>query len=391
MDEKKYKILLVGDIINPTGFSRVMHSILEYLPDMYEIHILGVNYYGDPHDYPYKIYPAQLGGDAYGINRIEGFAEGDLDLIFILNDSWIINNYLAKIKETFKKIPYIVTYCPIDSTHQSVEFFSNYDIVTQPVVYTEFAKQEVMKAAPALFPKVIPHGVDTKYFHKIFKPKKEIKAILFPKRDDYINSFIVLNGNRNQPRKRLDISLEAFKLFSEDKPINVKYYHHAGMKDAGWEVARIARYMGIDNRLILTGPKLEMGNQKVPIEKLNIIYNATDVGVNCSMGEGWGLVSMEHAATGAPQVLGDHSAHTELWKDCGYLVPAEINHIFESTSTVAKVVRAEDVAKALEDLYRNQELYDSLSKRALDKFTSKEYSWEKISLDWHNLFLNILE
>ena len=41
---------------------------------------------------------------------------------------------------------------------------------------------------------------------------------------------------------------------------------------------------------------------------LNRLYNACAIGLNTSAGEGFGLVSFEHAATGAPQVVPDHDA-----------------------------------------------------------------------------------
>jgi hypothetical protein len=55
--------------------------------------------------------------------------------------------------------------------------------------------------------------------------------------------------------------------------------------------------------------------------ELNLLYNACDVGINTSMGEGWGLVSFEHGAAGAAQVFPDHTACTELWSGRAELIP----------------------------------------------------------------------
>jgi D-inositol-3-phosphate glycosyltransferase len=51
--------------------------------------------------------------------------------------------------------------------------------------------------------------------------------------------------------------------------------------------------------------------------ELNLLYNACDVGINTSMGEGWGLVSFEHGATGGAQIVPEHTACAELWADVG--------------------------------------------------------------------------
>jgi len=52
------KVLWYGDILSNTGFGRVTHSILEYLQKNHEIVVVGINYAGDPHELPFKVYTA---------------------------------------------------------------------------------------------------------------------------------------------------------------------------------------------------------------------------------------------------------------------------------------------------------------------------------------------
>lgn len=388
---EKINTLWIGDAVVPTGFGRVNHSILKYLPkDIYDVHLLGVNYYGDPHSYTdLKIYPAFTKGDIYGLNRLEEFVHKEIDLIFILNDIWIIDQYLETIKKVFKKFPKIVVYFPVDSAYPDKAWFNNFDIVTKTVVYTQYGYDVVKETLLELDTEIIPHGTDVETFYKINDPIRDIKAKLYPNREDFLDSFIILNANRNQPRKRVDISAEGFALFAEGKPQNVKYYHHAGITDAGWDVVKLFSRYGMDNRLILTN--LERNVQKVPESKLNLIYNATDVGINTSLGEGWGLTNVEHAATYAPQVVPDHSACRELFQDCGVLIPTSQNVTFERTMTVGRLVTSEDVAESLEKIYSNKTLYDKLAKKSYKKFTSEEYLWKNVSERWHELFQKVLE
>jgi len=388
---EKINTLWIGDAVVPTGFGRVNHSILKYLPkDIYDVHLLGVNYYGDPHSYTdLKIYPAFTKGDIYGLNRLEEFVHKEIDLIFILNDIWIIDQYLETIKKVFKKFPKIVVYFPVDSAYPDKAWFNNFDIVTKTVVYTQYGYDVVKETSLELDTEIIPHGTDVETFYKINDPIRDIKAKLYPNREDFLDSFIILNANRNQPRKRVDISAEGFALFAEGKPQNVKYYHHAGITDAGWDVVKLFSRYGMDNRLILTN--LERNVQKVPESKLNLIYNATDVGINTSLGEGWGLTNVEHAATYAPQVVPDHSACRELFHDCGILIPTSQNVTFERTMTVGRLVTSEDVAESLEKIYSNKTLYDKLAKKSYKKFTSEEYLWKNVSERWHELFQKVLE
>jgi glycosyltransferase involved in cell wall biosynthesis len=389
-----YNILWISDGVTPTGFSRVAHSIIKYLPrDKYNIEMLAINYHGDPHEYNYNIYPAGSKGILYGFNRIQDLAKDDIDLIFILNDVWIINEYLKVIKEVWSKInkkPEIVVYFPVDAEEHDPDWYVNFDIVSKAVVYTEFGKNVVKKACPNLETIIIPHGVDLDDFYKINKPTKELKETLFPKdRTDLIDSFIVLNAGRNQPRKKLDIALEGFSIFAKNKPENVKFYSHCGIVDSYIDISKIAKRFNIGNRLIISNAS--SGVQTVPVQKLNLIYNCCEVGINTSIGEGWSLCNAEHAATGAPQIVPAHSACKELFSDCGILLPVVSKIMQIDIMTVGGLVRAEDVANSLELLYSNKELYNKKKNACLEKFTSDKYLWKNISKQWDNLFTEVLK
>ena len=82
------KILWYGDAVSNTGFGRVTHSILEHLHKKHEVVVFGINYAGDPHPHPYKIYPAAglNPQDRFGIGRIQAVVQAEKpDYIFCLN------------------------------------------------------------------------------------------------------------------------------------------------------------------------------------------------------------------------------------------------------------------------------------------------------------------
>lgn len=393
---KKVKTLWFGDAVTPTGFARVNHSIQLNLPKyQYDIYQLGINYYGDPHQFPVKVYPAALKGQIYGFNRVKEFAEMNFDLIFILNDQWIINEYLKAIKESFKgKLPKIVTYMPMDSTMPDRSWFEHFDIVDRVCVYTQFGYDAVKEVDPDLDLTIVPHGIDNHIFYKFDKSKIECKMGVYPAEKNFLESWIVLNANRNQPRKRNDIAFEGFAIFAADKPKNVKYYHHAGIEDVGWDILRLSNKLGkkydfnLEERLIVTN--MRRGTQSVTDEQLNTIYNATDVGLNTSLGEGWGLTNMEHAMTGSAQVVPAHSACQELFHDVGRLIPTSQELCFEKTLTFGKLVTPQAVAEQLQFLYDNPEEKAKLEEAALEKFTAPKYSWKSVANTWHNIFREIL-
>jgi len=382
------KGLFICDGVTPTGFGTVAHGIIDNLPEEWDTHHLAINYLGDPHDYKHTIYPAMLGGDLWGFNRIKDFKDKDLDYVFILNDIWIIAEYLKVFKDLRDKVdgyivPPIIVYFPVDGTDFNKKWFADFDIVSRAVVYTEFGKEVCQKAAPEIEFDIIPHGTDLKTFHPL-GDKLETRKKYFDSNPELWESFIVLNVNRNQPRKRIDVALEGFAEFAQDKPENVKYYHHAGVKDSGWDILEMAALLGIEHRLVLTNTVKD--TQRVTLEELNMIYNCADIGINTSTGEGWGLCSTEGAACGVPQIVPDHSACTELFQDVGILVP--VNQYLRSPETLVLggLVHHSDVAEALEILYQSPDLRETLGKESYKKFTSKEYTWKEIARQWQGIF-----
>jgi len=173
------KILVIADAVQPTGFSRVAHSIFKYFdPNEYEIHWLGINYRGNPHDYPYKIYPAAIFGskEPYGFSRVKNFAGIKFDLIFILNDVWIVAKYLEALEETFgKDLAPIVVYTPVDALNHYPDWYSKFNLVTKLVVYNDFSKRVVGGASGREDILVIPHGVDSDLFYRLGDSKQDIR------------------------------------------------------------------------------------------------------------------------------------------------------------------------------------------------------------------------
>lgn len=398
---KRTRILVVGDAAVPTGFARVIEGIFRPLCDKYEIHHLGTNYQGDPHDYPWKVYRAPSGGDMWGANRIVSLVEHlRPDLIFILNDIWILCQYLAALA-TLKGHPPVIAYCPIDGGPIEIEAVAPLSRVARFVAYTTFGKTQIEAAVAAqrkIDPEfkfaeveIIPHGVDTDMFHRLGEPvaaRREARQRILPHLTNPDEHFLVLNANRNQPRKRIDITLRAFALFAADKPATVQLYLHMGSEDMGWNVLQLARRYGIQGRVVMSS--LNPHLPTVPSEQMNLIYNACEVGVNTSAAEGWGLVSFEHAAAGAAQIVPRHSACAELWEGSAVLVEPVMDLVFEKTLTTGWLVTPEGVAAALDELYQNPQTLELMSAKGHALAHRPEYRWEAIAGRWDQLFQQLL-
>lgn len=310
------RILFCGDNGVQTGFGRVAEYLIPALAKHHEVHALSVNWHGDPSPMQKwcKMYPAMAhGSDPFGSHRI-----GELvqiikpEVVFIVNDIWVAITLIDKIEPFKESIGFkTCVYTPIDSYGLFPDLLPALNKWDALITYTEFAKEEIQKMGYEKPISVVGHGTD---FTKFFPLDKiECRKKLGVAED----VFIVFNGNRNQPRKRIDLTIKGFVEFAKDKP-DARLWLNMGKKDMGWEIVplfrRVARDAGYDatGKLILTSPTFSTHNC-LTIEQLNQVYNAVDVGVNTCLGEGWGLVNTEHAATGVAQVVPDHTSLQEIF------------------------------------------------------------------------------
>ena len=124
---------------------------------------------------------------------------------------------------------------------------------------------------------------------------------------------------------------------------------------------------------------------------LNELYNACDVGINTSMGEGWGLVSMEHAATLRAQIVPQHSACQEIWQDKADCVPASETYVPRFSLLELAEVSVDAVVASLERLYQDHAYHDALATCAYQHVTGARYHWQNIAGQWDGIFNRVIE
>ena len=218
------KILIIGDAVVPTGFARVIRSIFGRLHTHYELHQLATRYDGGAHDWPWTLYPAARGTSAYGYDQIAPLIDTlRPEIVFVLYDIAFHAPYLGRIKQAEWR-PKVVMYVPVEAGPIAPELIAPLSGVDRYVMYTEFGREVIeatltqVRQMPVnvdgfLFPtlEVIPHGVDTDRFSPLGMPASALERRRAARRhlkiggDDENDAFIVLNGNRNMPRKRIDL------------------------------------------------------------------------------------------------------------------------------------------------------------------------------------------
>jgi glycosyltransferase involved in cell wall biosynthesis len=391
------KILIIGDAVAPTGFARVIRSIFEPLHRDYELHQLATRFDGGPHDYPWKVYPAAAGTSRYGFDQTVPLIDQiDPAIIFVLYDIVFQVQFLDHLRKA-KRQPKFVFYSPVESGPIAPEIMQRLAGISRYVVFTEYGRREiesalgiVREADPAFqFPplEVIPHGVATEKFFPL-PDKAEARQRMKLGDAEHRDAFIVLNANRNMPRKRIDLTIHGFALFAKDKPANVKLYLHMATEDTGWNVLILAKRYGIFDRLIMT--QADNSRPAFSDEQLNFLYNACDVGINTTTGEGWGMPSFEHAATKAAQIVPRHTSLADLWKGAAEFIDPVMTLTYPGNLTHAHIVTPEGVAAALQRLYEDDARRDALAEGAYRNATRPEFRWSEIAARWRGLFDEVL-
>ena len=389
------KILWIGSYLVPSGFSKVNRSIIKHLAHKYEITMLDYDKViknGIQEFEGIKITGANGPNDLYAFKKLQQTDFNEFDIIFILNDPWGLSQFLHILKQRACKAK-VVCYFPVDAKGHYREWYSYFDMVDVPVTYTDFGYDEVISVAPELKGRlqVIPHGIDTGTFYKLDIPKSELREKYF-KSSKFNDSVIFLNANRNQPRKRLDITMHAFSKFLKGK--DALLWMHCGNTDLNsMNISRLAERYDIVEQVRFTGN--ETGNitsaiQRIENEQVNIIYNLCDFGVNSSLGEGWGLCNTEHAATGAIQIVPAHSACQELFYDTGELINIVAEYTLDDIMTIGKIPDTNHMAHLMLKLYNAKRtmplLIEERAKETLERFTLSHFHWDVIADKWDSIF-----
>jgi glycosyltransferase involved in cell wall biosynthesis len=258
--------------------------------------------------------------EGFGFNKIHEYLDMvNPDVVMIYNDPLIVYKFIEAMKIEPGKAPFKL-WIYVDQV---------YGGIAQPLIdkinqhadrvycFTDSWKQTYLKyggTTPDL--RILGHAVDPSIFTSMnAEGRLSIRANMnIPK-----EAIVFLNANRNSQRKRLDLSIMGFVRLLSRNPTAPYYMAMATNMNpnsgAYYDLNRIFQLeldeAGLDklsfaNRLMLidTAPPNVISD-----ETINQLYNATDIGVNTSDGEGYGLCQLEHLYTGAPQIVTDIGAY----------------------------------------------------------------------------------
>lgn len=367
----KRRLLWIGDAGVATGFAKATHETLDVLRETWDVHVLGINYLGDPHSWPYPIYPCYPGGDAFGVNRTGKLVTKlKPDLVILQNDPWNIPAYMKKLEKL--DVPVIAS-MPVDGLNCRGAGLNGLKLA---IFWTEFGMHEAGKGGHRGAATVVPLGVDL----RIYSPGDRLEARRALGMQGAVDKvFIVGNVNRNQPRKRLDLTLRYFAEWIQQQRVKdaYLYLHLCPTGDDGYDVPQLARYYGVDKRVIFIQPEIGPGD---PEERLVNTYRSFDVQVSTTQGEGWGLTTMEGMACGIPQIAPDWAALGEWAKGVADLVSCTTTSVTpNNVNVVGGIADPTEWIEAVHRVYcdANGERL-KMAQDGLELVARPEYRWHAI-------------
>lgn len=386
---RKPRLLWVGDAVVKSGFARVGHSVNEHLSKVWDVNYLGIGYDGNPHSYPYPIHVAKPygKGDMFGIAQFERVCERvDPDVVLLNVDTYLVCGFL-EVARGLKKRPMMVAYSPIDLPGIKSEIIRHFrqDGLNLFINYTEFGAKAIRQAGWTGLMTVIPHGVNNAFYRPL--DRDECRRKIAPGIPE--GAFVVGVVNRNQPRKRIDLAVIYFAEWLKQGGDGYLWLHCA-KKDAGWDLVELARQLQIQDRVFMPGVQ---GIEDMPEEVLMpLFYSMLDVQVTTTLGEGWGLTTMEGMACGVPQIVPDWSALGEWTRPAAKMVPCSSVEVLSGYHTFGfgGIADQAEFVKALDEVASSPMQRQEMSRMGLELVSQPKYRWQDIANQFHLSFSGLL-
>jgi glycosyltransferase involved in cell wall biosynthesis len=317
-------VLISTHIDQTTGYSKVAHNLLKQASTLApRVKLFHYGFQRHPNTPSHRKAPAGVNQydaaanedpkeEGFGFNKIHDYLEMvGPDVVMIYNDPLIIHKFVEAMKHDRKTATYKL-WIYVDQVYDGIAFplmKTIHEHADRVYCFTEIWKQKFL--AYGAFPdvRILEHAADSTTFSALADDARQAfrKSLGIP-----ASGIVFLNANRNSQRKRLDLTLAGFARVLKTHPtaylvIATNVNPQAGAYyDIPAIFQREAARVGLDQLalshlvLIDTAPPNVVGD-----EGINQLYNAADLGINTSDGEGFGLCQLEHMLTGAPQIVTD--------------------------------------------------------------------------------------
>ena len=272
--------------------------------------------------------------EGFGFNKIHEYLEMvNPDVVMIYNDPLIIHRFIEAMKFKKGESSYKL-WLYVDQVYEGIapplieSMNKNADRI---YCFTQYWADVYAKYGSFPDIRVLENAVDKTLFTKM---DPSARSMIRKSMGVDPESILIVNANRNTQRKRHDLAIMGFVELIRKNPTKPYYMmivtglnpQHGSYYDAGRIYQTELTRQGFNKddymkRLML----VDTSKTPLPDTSINEIYNAADLGINLSDGEGFGLCQIEHLYTGAPQIVTDIGTYRSFMdeKVCTFIPPTD--------------------------------------------------------------------
>jgi glycosyltransferase involved in cell wall biosynthesis len=323
--------------------------------------------------------------DGFGFDLIEAYARDvKPDLVIVYNDAVVCTKIMTKLDNIkggdrgFK----LMIYQDMVYEHMKRVFIDALNQRADRVLaFTPYWQGVLQKAGVTKPMSFLRHG-----FNRMinFPVPSHLARRYYRISDD---DFVILNLNRNQPRKRWDVVMKAFSEFvSRHRGEAFKLLIGTAV-NASWNLIEIYERElgkrdiplaeGMRHLIVIDTP------QKLSDEDINILMNCADIGINAADGEGFGLCNFEHAGIGKPQVIPRIGGFHDFFRDdcamyCDPVLAYYLDTRHDGVGGEANFIDYQDMTSGIEFYYANREKLFEHGRIARQRILDG-YGWDSIA------------
>lgn len=405
------KVLCLFDYAARTGFGTVSKNIVselnKHFGDDLQLDIIAINYFGEPYyenknTYVISARKNDVKDDPFGrYFFLKILKESDeYDGIYICQDLGVIVSFMEVLehikrdkKENNKKVFKSIFYFPVDCKliYELVRKLEFFDVL---VTYTEYGRKEVNRLRPELKVKVIPHGNNSKDFYPI--DKEEIAEFRKEYFEDNADKFIITNINRNQPRKDLPTTIfgyiEARKNWDNRLPKPFLYLHTHPTDPMGWDLRAIFKQTDLEEDVDFKLLPKKYEQEMTTLDIVNKIYNASDVYLTTTLGEGWGLGFSEAAACKVPIIAPYNTSYMEMsnYGKNAFMLESVYPYVHTNDNVVREQADIYEVAEQIQHVAFCKYGLEKDGEKIIKSKVDSAYNWVR-NLEWKDVCKSWIE
>lgn len=328
-------------------------------------------------------------GMGFGFDQVTEFVTMNKpDVCIIFNDMYVVSVILDKLKAVPNKNFKVIVYIDQVYSYQQREHVKRLNEEANMVLaFTPYWQKCIVDQGLTKPCDFLRHGFNPYQHYPV--PRKLARAFLGLKDND----FIILNLNRNQPRKRWDICMQAFaEIVSRHLTDPIKLLIATAV-NGSWNLIDI-----YERELKKRGITLEEGRKHIIIidnpqqltdDEVNVLYNAADIGFSTADGEGFGLCSFQQAAIGVPQVAPALGGYLDFFtKESSILIEPKMSLYIDNSRDLVgseyQLVDWKDCVDGIEAYYANRDLIAKHGSNARKNILAN-YKWSDIGDKLYNI------